>query len=114
MWASGPGRQNPQEALAMIEQAIAGVAGRHRELELRLQAVRLMAIFMSDALMQQALGEAERFEDLEGRTPGECELLLQVAIHRFRLGRPAVDVAEPLERVVGDPELLAAIGTDSA
>jgi DNA-binding CsgD family transcriptional regulator len=114
MWASGPGRQDPLEALAMVEQAIAGVAGRHRELELRLEAVRLMAAFMSPVLFQQALGAAERFADLEGRTPGECELLLHVAIHRFRLGRPAVEVAEPLDRAVRDPELLAAIGTDSA
>jgi len=114
MWASGPGRQDPLEALAMVEQAIAGVAGRHRELELRLEAVRLMAAFMSPDLFQQALGAAERFADLEGRTPGECELLLHVAIHRFRLGRPAVDVAGALDRVVRDPELLAAIGTDSA
>jgi DNA-binding CsgD family transcriptional regulator len=114
MWASGPGRQDPQEALGMVEQAIAGVAGRHRELELRLEAVRLMAAFMSPALFQQALGAAERFADLEGRTPGECELLLHVAIHRFRLGRPAAEVAEPLDRVVRDPELLAATGTDSA
>jgi ATP/maltotriose-dependent transcriptional regulator MalT len=114
MWASGPGRQDPQEAAAMIERAIAGVSGRDRELGLRLEAVRLMAIFMSPQLMQQALGAAERFAGLEGRTPGECELLLHVAIHRFRLGRPAVDVAEPLERFAGDPELLAAVGTDSA
>ena len=114
MWASGPERQDPLEALAMVEQAIAGVAGRHRELELRLEAVRLMAAFMSPVLFQQALGAAERFADLEGRTPGECELLLHVAIHRFRLGRPAVEVAEPLDRAVRDPELLAAIGTDSA
>jgi DNA-binding CsgD family transcriptional regulator len=114
MWASGPGRQDPLEALAMVEEAIAGVAGRNRELELRLEAVRLMAAFMSDALFQQALGAAERFADLEGRTPGEGELLLHVAIHRFRLGRPAVEVAEPLDRVVRDPGLLAAIGTDSA
>jgi DNA-binding CsgD family transcriptional regulator len=114
MWASGPGRQDPGEAAAMIERAIAGVTGRDRELELRLEAVRLMAIFMSDALLQQALGVAERFADLEGSTPGECELLLHVAIHRFRGGRPAEDVAEPLERAVGDPELVAAIGVDSA
>jgi DNA-binding CsgD family transcriptional regulator len=114
MWASGPGRQDPLEALAMVEQAIVGVAGRHRELEVRLEAVRLMAAFMSPALFQQALGTAERFAHLEGRTPGECELLLHVAIHRFRLGRPAADVAEPLDRVVRDPEVLAAIGTDSA
>ena len=114
MWASGPERQDPLEALAMVEQAIAGVAGRHRELELRLEAVRLMAAFMSPVLFQQALGAAERFADLEGRTPGECELLLHVAIHRFRLGRPAIEVAEPLDRAVRDPELLAAIGTDSA
>jgi DNA-binding CsgD family transcriptional regulator len=114
MWASGPGRQDPLEALAMVEQAIAGVAGRHRELELRLEAVRLMAAFMSPALFQEALGTAERFADLEGGTPGECELLLHVAIHRFRLGRSAAEVAEPLGRAVRHPELLTAIGTDSA
>jgi DNA-binding CsgD family transcriptional regulator len=114
MWASGPGRQDPMEALAMVEQALAGVAGRHRELELELEAVRLMAAFMSTALMQHALGEAERFVDLEGRTPGECALLLHVAIHRFLLGRSAADVAEPLDRAVADPELVAAIGPESA
>ena len=70
MWASGPGRQDPREALAMIERAIAGVAGRDRELELRLEAVRFMAIFMSPALLEQALGEPERFADLDGRSAG--------------------------------------------
>ncbi len=114
MWASGPGRQDPQEALAMIERAIAGVAGRDRELELRLEAVRFMAIFMSPALMQQALGEPERFADLEGRSVGECELLLHVAIHRLLGGRAGADVAAPLERAVADPELVAAIGPESA
>jgi len=114
MWASGPGRQDPHEALGMIERALEGVAGRDRELELKLEAVRLMAIFMSPALMQQALGEPERFADLEGRTVGECELLLHVAIHRFLLGRAAEDVAEPVERAVADPELVAASGPDSA
>ena len=114
MWASGPGRQDPQQALAMIDPAIEGVAGRHRELELRLEAVRLMAIFMSPALMQQTLGEPERFADLEGRTAGECELLLHVAIHRLLDGRSAADVAAPLERAVADPELVAAIGPESA
>ena len=95
MWASGPGRQDPQEALAMVEQAIAGVAGRHRELELKLEAARFMALFMSPAALLQALGDAERFADLEGRTVGECELLVHVAIHRFLLGRTAEEVAEP-------------------
>ena len=63
--------------------------------------------------MAQALGEAERFADLEGRTAGECELLLHVAIHRFLLGRSADDVAEPVERAVADPKLVAAIGPES-
>ena len=114
MWASGPGRQDPEEALAMIERAIAGVAGQDRELELRLEAARFMAIFMSPALMQQALGEPERFADLGGRSAGECELLLHVAIHRLLGGRAAADVAAPLERAVADPELVAAIGPESA
>jgi hypothetical protein len=114
MWASGPGRQDPREALAMVDDAIAGVAGRHRELELELEAVRLMAAFMSSALMDHVLGDAERFSGLEGRTAGECGLLLHVALHRLLLGRSAADVADPLERAVRDPELVAAIGPDSA
>jgi DNA-binding CsgD family transcriptional regulator len=114
MWASGPGRQDPRAALAMVEEAVAGVAGRHRELELELEGVRLMAAFMSPALMEHVLGTAERFADLEGRTPGEAGLLLHVALHRFLLGRSAAVVAEPLDRAVRDPELVAAIGPESA
>jgi tetratricopeptide (TPR) repeat protein len=113
MWASGPGRQDPLEALAMIERAIAGVAGRDRELELRLESVRFMAAFMSPALLQQSLGEPERFAGLDGRTVGECELLLHVAIHRLLGGCPADDVVAPLERAVADRELVAAIGPES-
>ena len=113
-WASGPGRQDPEVALAMIDTAIAGVAGRDRELELRLEAVRYMAIFLSSALMREALGEPERFAALEGRTAGEGELLLHVAVHRLLLGRSADAVAEPLERAVADPAVVAAIGPDSA
>jgi DNA-binding CsgD family transcriptional regulator len=112
MWASGPGRQQPQDALAIVEQALQGVAGRHRELELELEAVRLMAAFMSPALMQHVLGTAERFADLEGGTPGECQLLLHVSIHRF-LGGGSAAAAEPLERALGNPEVVAAIGPDS-
>jgi DNA-binding CsgD family transcriptional regulator len=114
MWASGPGHQAPEEALAMIERAIEGVAGRHRELELELQAARLMAIFMSPALLMETLGEAERFADLPGATVGECQLLLHVAIHRLLGGGTAADVAGPCERAVADPALVAAIGPESA
>jgi DNA-binding CsgD family transcriptional regulator len=114
MWASGPGRQDPRDALAMVEEAIAGVDGCHRELELELEGVRFMAAFMSAALMEHVLGDAERFADLEGRTTGECGLLLHVALHRFLLGRSAAEVADPLERAVRDPELVAAIGPESA
>jgi hypothetical protein len=56
-----------------------------------------MAAFMSPALMRQVLGAAERFADLEGRTPGECQLLLHVSIHRFLGGASAAAVAEPLD-----------------
>jgi AAA ATPase domain len=113
-WATGPGQQDPAEALAMVEQAIAGVAGRHRELELRLQAIKYAAIFMSPALLLDALGEPERFAELEGRTAGECELLSHVAIHRFLSGRSAADVADPVERAVAHAGVVAAIGPDSA
>ena len=114
MWASGPGRQDPLEALAMVERALAGVAGRHRELELGLEAVRLMATFMSTELMQHALGEPSGSRTSRAVLAGECALLLHVAIHRFLLGRSAADVAEPLDSAVADPELVAAIGPESA
>jgi AAA ATPase domain len=114
MWATGPGGREPAKVVAVVEEALRGVAGRHRELELRLEAARLMASFLVTELLAKALGEAERFADLPGRTVGECELLLHVGIHRFLLGRPAAEVAEPVERAVADRELVAAIGPDSA
>jgi DNA-binding CsgD family transcriptional regulator len=113
MWATGPGGHDPDEVMAVIEQALRGVAGRHRELELRLESARLMASLLSAELLQRALGQAERFADLEGRTVGECELLLHVAVHRFMSGRSADEVAAPAERVVADPQVVAAIGPDS-
>ncbi len=97
----------------MIERALSDVVGRHRELELRLESSRLMTSFMSPALFEQAVGQAERFAHLEGRTAGECELLLHVAVQRFLLGRPAAEVAEPVECAVADAQLVAAIGPDS-
>jgi DNA-binding CsgD family transcriptional regulator len=114
MWATGPGRQDPNEALAIIERSIQEIAGRDRELELRLEATRYAVIFTTDALLQDALGEPERFANLQGRTAGECELLTHVAVHRFLSGRSAAEVSEPLERAVADAELVAAIGPDSA
>jgi DNA-binding CsgD family transcriptional regulator len=114
MWATGPGDPDPQKVVTTIEQALEGVAGRHRELELRLESTRLMAAFLSAELAQEVFGHAERFADLDGRTHGECELLLHVAVHRFLGGRPAAAVAEPVERALADPQLVAAIGPDSA
>ena len=114
MWATGPGGRDPDKVIAVIER---GAPGRRRAApRARAQARvgRLMASFLTPALFQQALGEAERFADLEGRTVGECELLLHVAVQRLLLGRPAEDVAEPVERAVADAELVAAIGPDSA
>ena len=73
-----------------------------------------MTSFMTPALFEQAVGQAERFAHLEGRTVGECELLLHVAVQRFLLGRSAAEVAEPVERAVADAQLVAAIGPDSA
>ena len=73
-----------------------------------------MLIFFSSAeLFGQSLGEAERYSELEGASVGECVLLLQVAIHRFAGGRPAAEIAAPLERIVANDELLAAIGPDA-
>jgi DNA-binding CsgD family transcriptional regulator len=114
MWATGPGGGDPQELLRVVEEALRGVAGRHRELELRLESCRLMASLLAPALMEQAFGQAERFAELEGRTAGECELLLHVAMQRWMSGRPARDVADPVERAVADPRLVAEIGSDSA
>jgi DNA-binding CsgD family transcriptional regulator len=114
MWASGPGRQEPGEALALVDAAIRGIDGRERELGLQLESVRLMTAFLDGPRLAEVLGEAERFAALSGRSTGECELLAHVAVHRFLLGRPAAEVAEPLERAVADPALVAAIGPESA
>ena len=108
-WAGGTGEERLVEALAMFEAALAGVAGRDRELELRLEALRLLGMFMDTAAMRLSVGVAERFAGLEGRTQGECELLLHVAVHRFLGGRSAADVMEPITRAVADPALVAAM-----
>jgi DNA-binding CsgD family transcriptional regulator len=113
MWATGPGGHDPDELVGLIEEALRDVAGRHPELELRLESARLMASMLSVGLLGRVLGEAERFADLAGRTRGECELLLHVAVHRFHCGRPAREVAEPVERVVADARVVEAIGPDS-
>jgi ATP/maltotriose-dependent transcriptional regulator MalT len=99
----------------MVDGAIAGVRGRDRELELKLEALRLAAVFFmgGEGLRREALGDPERFAELDGRTAGECELLAHVAVHRFLSGRSAAEVAAPLERAVADPRLVASIGPDS-
>ena len=109
----GPGQQAPEEAMTMFETALEGIAGRDRELELRLESARMTAAFQGPELMAQIVGTAERFADLPGRTQGECELLLHVSLHRFVGGRPAAEVAEPLERVLAFPPALASMGPDS-
>ena len=114
MWATSASADDVGATLRTIEAAIAGVTERDRELALQLQAARLMLIFFSSAeLFGQSLGEAERYSELEGASVGECVLLLQVAIHRFAGGRPAAEIAAPLERIVANDELLAAIGPDA-
>jgi tetratricopeptide (TPR) repeat protein len=112
-WAGGPGQMEPAETIAMLETALAGVAGRDHELELRLESLRMTVAFMDPELMVQIVGSAERFAGLPGRTQGECELLLHAALHRFIGGRPAHEVGELLERAVASPPVLAATGPDS-
>jgi hypothetical protein len=53
MWAAGPGGRGPQEIVAMVEEALCGVAGRHGELELRLESCRLMVSLLTPALFEQ-------------------------------------------------------------
>jgi hypothetical protein len=40
MWATGPGAADPEDLVDRIEQALRDVAGRHHELELRLESCR--------------------------------------------------------------------------
>jgi hypothetical protein len=63
--------------------------------------------------MQHVLGAAEQFAGLEGATPGECQLLLHVSLHRFLGGGSSAAAAGPLERALRNPEVVAAIGPDS-
>ncbi len=112
-WAGGPGEQRPAETIAMVEAALAGVAGRDRERELRLESLRMSAAFMSPEMMMEIVGSAERFADLPGDTLGECELLLHVSLHRFVGGRRAADVVEPLERIRTSRAVLVVMGPDA-
>ena len=73
MWATGPGQQDPQEAYAMLEQALAGVAGRHRELELQLEAVRLTAAFLSAEVLAQRWARPSGSQtSKDARRPSAC------------------------------------------
>ena len=99
----------------MIERAIAGVAGRDRELELRLEAVRLMAIFMSPRADSAGAGRGRAVRRLEGRTAGR----MRAAAARRHPPAPARRARRPRSpsRSSGPSPIrscVAAIGPESA
>lgn len=64
-----------------------------RELTLELEAARFAAIATSALLARHwASGDLERWTGLEGRTPGECLLLVQLALGQMHAGGPAAVV----------------------
>ena len=112
IWATSASADDVGFALRAIEAAAAEVTDR--ELGFQLEAARLMLLFFSSGkLFGQSLGEAERYSELAGASVGESVLLLQASIHRFSSGRPAADVAAPVERIAANDELVAAIGPDA-
>ena len=114
MWATGPGGRDPHEMVAMIERG----APRHRRPRPRARAQArvepLMASFMAPALFEQARrpGRAVRGPR---RPHGRRMRAAAARGHPSVPARRAADeVAEPVERAVADPQLVAAIGPDSA
>jgi DNA-binding CsgD family transcriptional regulator len=113
MWTANPTPEEVAAGLELIEPALAGIAGRDRELELQLEAARLFMVFLSPELLMDELGQAERHSGLEGATVGECLLLFHVGLHRYLGGRPAGAIAEPAERIAANENVIAAVGPDA-
>ena len=113
MGAADPAPEQVALALGLVEPAIAGMAGRDRELELQLQAARLMLLFLSEEHAGTWIAESERHGALEGSSAGECLLLLHTAIARFRAGRPADEIAAPAERAAGNAAVVAALDPEA-
>jgi DNA-binding CsgD family transcriptional regulator len=113
MWATGPAPEQIEQGLRLIEPAIEGMAGHDRELGLQLQAARLMMLFLSEDQVPLWIAESERHATLEGSSAGECLLLLHAAIARFATGRPAAEIAAPVERIPGNAAALAALGPEA-
>jgi DNA-binding CsgD family transcriptional regulator len=113
MWAAQPAPEQVAEALRLIEQAIDGMAGRDRELELQLEAARLMMLFLSEAHVPRWIAESERYAALEGSSAGECLLLVHAAIARFATGRSAAEIVAPIERIPGHASGLASLGPEA-
>jgi len=113
MWATGPAPDQVEQALRLIEPAIESMAGRDRELELRLEAARLMMLFLSLDQITVWAAESERHAALMGSSTGECLLLLHAALARFATARPAAEIAAPVERISRNAEALAALGPET-
>jgi DNA-binding CsgD family transcriptional regulator/tetratricopeptide (TPR) repeat protein len=113
MWATGPAPDQVERATGLIEPAIAGLGGGDRELELQLEAARLMMLFLSEDRITAWIAESERHAALAGETPGECLLLLHASIARFASGRPAAEIAGPVERIPDNAVALAALGPEA-
>jgi DNA-binding CsgD family transcriptional regulator len=113
MWATGPAPDQVEQAIRLIEPAMEGLGGRDRELALQLEAARLMMLFLSEEHAARWAAEAEPHATLEGESAGECLLLLHAAIARFASGRPAADIAAPVERIPDNAVAVAALGPEA-
>jgi DNA-binding CsgD family transcriptional regulator len=108
----GPGAADQGELLPLLERSVEEIAESDRELVLELEAARLRAAWLNPDLVDEIAQRAERYADLEGKTPSECVLLAHLARLRMDLGRPARDVG-PLAERAASPEVITQIAPDS-
>jgi DNA-binding CsgD family transcriptional regulator len=112
MWAATPEPEQVREALRLIESTVDGVKGSDRELELQLEAARLMMLFLGGAHARW-IAETEPYATLEGASHGESLLLVHAAIARFATGRPAAEIVAPIERIPDHARGLAALAPEA-
>jgi AAA ATPase domain len=102
----------PAEATELAQDALAGVIGRDRELELQLEALIADFGLHDSSISDPGSRDASRFAaEVEGQTPGERTILTAFAAKDIFLGRePASRAVVLLRRALADGRFLDEVG----
>jgi DNA-binding CsgD family transcriptional regulator len=103
-----------EEAIAVLQDAIARLGGADAELELRLEAQLVAAAENNSSTRPLATERLSRFGSrMAGHTPAQRLLLANLAVEALAAGEPASQVADLAERALAHGRLLAEQSADS-